>query len=428
MKYVLALLVISIIIIIHEFGHFVVAKASGVKVVEFSVGMGPRLIKFTKNGTMYSIKLFLFGGACQMLGDNDEGSGEGSFNSVSVWKRIAIIFAGPLFNFLLAFAFSVFLIGKMGYDPVVLYRVTEGTPAYEAGLRDGDTIVKINGKNMTFYGDYSLYMFDHEGATLNITYKRDGKKYTTSVTPEHITGPLYQLGVLMDPTTAQISDFSDSSAPAVVAGMKKGDKLVKINGTDIETSNDVSSAVQSSEGNEIEIVVERNGNLETLKLTPKAVEQDYYSYGFVLDDIRIKCSPIDTIKYSAKEVGYWIKAVFKSLGMIFKGQFKLDYLSGPVAIVDSIGSVVEESKPDGAFYVLLNLMNWCIMISANLGVMNLLPIPAVDGGRLVFLFIEAIFKKPVPREKEGMVHFIGIILLLVLTVVVLFNDISKLFR
>ena len=146
MKYVLAILVLSLVIIIHEFGHFIVAKASGVKVVEFSLGMGPRLIKFTRKGTMYSIKLFLFGGSCQMLGDNTEEEGEGSFNSVSVWKRIAIIAAGPIFNFILAFIFAVFLIGKMGYNPVVLFDVREGTPAYEAGLQAGDTIIKINGK------------------------------------------------------------------------------------------------------------------------------------------------------------------------------------------------------------------------------------------------------------------------------------------
>ena len=151
MKYLLAILVLSIIIIIHEFGHFVVAKASGVKVVEFSLGMGPRLLKFTRKGTMYSIKAFLFGGSCQMLGENSEEDGEGSFNSVSVWKRIAIVAAGPLFNFLLAFFCAVFFIGKVGYDPVVINSVKENSAAYEAGLQSGDKIVGINGKKMTFF-------------------------------------------------------------------------------------------------------------------------------------------------------------------------------------------------------------------------------------------------------------------------------------
>ena len=121
MKYLLAFLVLSIVIIIHEFGHFVVAKISGVTVTEFSLGMGPRLIKFTRKGTMYSLKLFLFGGSCMMLGEEGgDSKAEGSFDSVSVWKRIAIIAAGPIFNFILALVFSILLIGMKGYDPAVL--------------------------------------------------------------------------------------------------------------------------------------------------------------------------------------------------------------------------------------------------------------------------------------------------------------------
>ena len=123
MKYLLAFLVLSVVIIIHEFGHFIVAKISGVTVTEFSLGMGPRLIKFTRKGTMYSLKLFLFGGSCMMLGeDGGDSKAEGAFDSVSVWKRIAIIAAGPIFNFILAFVFSVLLIGMKGYDPAILPR------------------------------------------------------------------------------------------------------------------------------------------------------------------------------------------------------------------------------------------------------------------------------------------------------------------
>ena len=142
---------------------------------------------------------------------------------------------------------------------------------------------------------------------------------------------------------------------------------------------------------------------------------------------REKLSPAGTIAYSFKNVGYWIKAVFKSFKLLFTGKVSANDVSGPVGIVSAIGNVVTESKSDGVLYVILNLINWSVMISANLGVMNLLPIPALDGGRLVFLIIEAIRRKPVPREKEGMVHFIGIVLLMVLMVVIMANDIRKLF-
>ena len=142
---------------------------------------------------------------------------------------------------------------------------------------------------------------------------------------------------------------------------------------------------------------------------------------------RVKVNPIQTLKYSAIEVKYWINTVFESLKMLFTGKVTKDDVAGPVGIVSAISDVVEQSKPDGVFYVILNLANWVVMISANLGVMNLLPIPALDGGRLLFLLIEAVRGKPVDQKKEGLVHLIGMALLMILMFFILFNDITKLF-
>lgn len=427
MKYLLAILVISIIIIVHEFGHFIVAKASGVKVVEFSLGMGPRLIKFTKKDTMYSIKLFLFGGSCQMLGGMDDDATEGSFNCVSVWKRMAIIIAGPLFNFILAFIGAVFIIGKVGYDPAVIYSVEENSPAYEAGLEAGDKIVKVNGKKVVFYGDYSMYMYFNEGSEINVTYIRDGKKYRTYIRPEHITEPVYQMGVYMDREKPEIIGLSEDGA-AKTAGILEGDVILSINGQKISSTDEVSPIVKDNKDNELTVVISRDGSEKEIKLVPQKVEQNYYNYGFYLSGERVKCSPAGTIKYAFKQMNYQIRYSFTCLKMIFRGKVKLDDMAGPVGVVNVIGDVVEESREDGALYVVLNVLNLMILISANLGFMNLLPIPALDGGRLVFLIIEAVTGKPVPKEKEGIVHLIGAILLLILTVVVLFNDISKFFR
>lgn len=432
MKYVLAFLVLSLVIIIHEFGHFIVAKASGVVVTEFSLGMGPRILKFKRKETMYSLKLFLFGGSCQMLGEDEDSDKEGSFNSKPVWKRIAIIAAGPIFNFVLAFVLSVILIGIAGYDPCVIYSVDEGSAAYEAGLEPGDYITEINGSNVTFYGDYSMYVILNEGDEINtdeeivLTIERDGKEQKISFIPEYVDKDVYQMGVYMDPDTPSIAEVSEGS-PAQEGGMKAGDLILSIDGTEVKTTDDVTPLVQAANGEEMNIVVEREGSEVVLNFAAKTVHTTYYDYGYSLSGSREKCSPLKTIEYSFKQVGYWIKAVFASFRMLFNGTASVNDLSGPVGIVSAIGDVVEESKSDGALYIFLNLANWCIMISANLGVMNLLPIPALDGGRLIFLFIEAIRRKPIPREKEGMVHFVGIVLLMILMVVVLFNDIRKLF-
>ena len=425
LKYILALLILSIIIIVHEFGHFIMAKASGVKVVEFSLGMGPRLIKFTHKGTMYSLKAFLFGGSCQMLGEDDEETIEGSYNNASVWQRIAISVAGPFANFILALVGAIVLIGIAGYDPCVIYSVDEGTPAYEAGLLPGDRIVKINNKKIVTYGDYGIYSMFYDGEELDVVVERDGEDVALNFTPEWIKEDRYLMGVYMDNST-RVTGFSEGSV-AKEAGMKAGDVIYSVNGEVTETYDDLIGLVQVYGEEEIDFVVIRDDKKVELKITPVKTHTEYYEFGYTISAARIKGSPLDTIKYGFYEVGYWIRAVFASFKMLFTGIASVNDLSGPVGIVSAMGEVVEESKSDGGLYIFLNLLNWTIMISANLGVMNLLPLPALDGGRLMFQIIEVFRGKPMPKEKEGMIHFVGIVLLLLLSVVILFNDIRKLF-
>lgn len=342
MKILVALLVFSVIIIVHELGHFLLAKYNGITVNEFSLGMGPRLLSFERGGTRYSWKLLPFGGSCMMMGEDGEEEGEGSFGSKSVWARISVIAAGPVFNFLLAFVLSLFIVGNIGYDPAVILGVVEGYPAAEAGLEAGDVITSMNGKHIRLYREFSNYVMFHEGETVEFEYVRDGQTYVTTVEP----------------------------------------------------------------------VMTENG----------------YKYGISGSvNYRQKTGVLDTLKYSAYEVYYWIDTTLQSLGMMLKGGVELDDMSGPVGVVEAIGDTYEESKSEGTLYVWLNLFNVAILLTANLGVMNLLPIPALDGGRLVFLIIEAIRGKRMNPETEGKIHFAGLMVLLALMVIVMFNDIRKIF-
>lgn len=429
---ILAILVLSIIVIVHEFGHFIIAKANGITVVEFSIGFGPKLIHFRKGETEYCIKALPFGGACTMLGDEflemsviqseedddeeltDEEKEakkrklaiengydmEKSFASKSVWARIAVIAAGPVFNFLLAFVCAVVIVGSLGYDPCDIDVVKDNSPATEAGLQEGDVITKVNGHKVTFYRDFYFYRAYNADKTLNITFTRDGEKMTTTVTPQHIKQQKYQVGIMMNENCLISSVTKDS--PAEKAGLKANDVIKAVDGTAMKNSSNVT-------------------------VEPKMVEVESYDTGFVVYGDRVKTSPIGTLKYSVEEVGYSVKTVIQSLGMLFTGKIGFDSLLGPVGTVSTMSEIVEESKADGAFYVFLNLMNLAALISANLGVMNLLPIPALDGGRLVFLIIEALRGKPVKREHEGIVNFIGMILLVILMIVVLLKDIMALF-
>ncbi len=344
MNIVIAILVFSILILFHELGHFSLAKANGIRVNEFSLGLGPTIFGFTKGETKYSLKLLPFGGACMMEGEDADSDDDRAFNKKGVWARISVVAAGPIFNFIMAFVFSIVLISCAGIDKPVLTDVIDGYAAQEAGLEGGDIIKKMGNKNINFYKEVSAYAAFHVGEPVEIVYERDGKEYATTLTPKY----------------------------------------------DEETGR--------------------------------------YLYGFISSAARVKTNFFETIYYSTCELGYYIDTTIESVKMLITGGVSVNELSGPVGIMQNMGQVVEESASrDGWYYAFLNILNWTIMLSANLGVMNLLPIPALDGGRLVFLVIEAIRGKAIDPNKEGMVHMIGIILLFLLMFFVMFNDIRKIF-
>lgn len=446
---ILAILVLSVIIIVHEFGHFIVAKANGVTVLEFSLGFGPKLIHFKKGETVYSIKLLPFGGSCMMLGDellenvSDDTENEGqeddgkekilesgydadrAFSNKSVWSRIAIIAAGPLFNFLLALILSIVVIGMQGYDPCTVDKVYENSPAQSAGLMEGDKILKINHDTMSFAREYSLYRYYNADKVMNITYERDGKKYTTVLTPEYTKTESYKIGIIITPECVVDSVTEDS--PAKEAGMMDNDIIRSVDGVAMENSTQFTEYLTQTQGKTVTVTVERNGEMLNLNITPSMVEMESYYTGLVSMGNYVKASPMETVGYAFRETGYWIEMVIDSLGMMFTGKVGINDLTGPVGTVSVMSTVVEESRSDGVVSVLMSLFNLAIMISANLGVMNLLPLPALDGGRLVFFIIEVLRGRPVKKEHEGMVHFVGMVLLMLLMVYVMFKDIRGLF-
>lgn len=343
MNIVIAIVLFSLIILFHELGHFLLAKFNGVQVNEFCLGLGPSIIGFHKGETYYSLKLFPFGGACMMEGEDEESSSNRAFGQKSVWQRFSIVFAGPFFNFILAWLLSLVILGAAGIDYPKIYKVQPSSPAAEAGIQDGDTILKLNNKRIHFHREISVYTYFHAGEEITVTWEHDGKINSAVVMPR---------------------------------------------------------------------LDEESGR---------------YLFGFQGSYGRQKAGAPEVIKNSFFEIKYWISTTLQSLGKLVTGQLNMNDLSGPVGIVKTIGDTYTESKTDGAFYVFLNMLNMAILLSANLGVMNLLPLPALDGGRLVFFIIEAIRGKRIDPQKEGMVHYVGLILLMVLMVVIMGNDIRKLF-
>lgn len=342
MGIVLAVLVFSLIVFVHELGHFLLAKMNKIRVDEFSIGMGPRLLTTVKGETRYSIKLFPIGGSCMMGEDDVDDMSEGSFNSKSVWARIAVVAAGAIFNFLLAFVFAVIIVGCAGYDEPIISGVVPGFSAEAEGMQEGDRIVRMNGKKINLWREVTYYNMFHAGETVELVFERDGKKHEVTIVPKQDENGSYLMGV---------------TSPA-----------------------------------------------------------EYK-----------KANVFTAMQYGVYEVKFWIATTLESLKMLVTGGVGVDQLSGPVGIVDVVDDTYQQSKDYGVIVVLMQMLNIGILLSANLGVMNLLPLPALDGGRLVFLVIEAIRGKRVAPDKEGMVHFVGMMLLFALMIFVLFNDIKRIF-
>lgn len=225
-----------------------------------------------------------------------------------------------------------------------------------------------------------------------------------------------------------LTDVIDGYA-AQEAGLMAGDEIVKMGDKAIHFYKEISTYAMFHAGEPVEITYERDGEEYITILTPKYDEESgRYLYGFISSGERIRTGFFETIAYSFWELTYNIDLTIQSVKMLFTGSVGVNDLSGPVGIVQSMGEVYEESvQTSGYYYAFLNMLNWIIILSANLGVMNLLPIPALDGGRLVFLVLEAIRGKAIDSEKEGFVHMVGIILLFGLMFVVMFNDIRKIF-
>ncbi len=349
MVYILAgLLLFGVMVLIHEFGHFLFAKLGGIGVVEFSIGMGPRLCSRVWGETRYSIKLLPFGGSCMMVGEDADNPDPAAFNNKSVWTRISVIAAGPVFNLIAALLSAMVVVAQVGHDMPVLYEVVEGSPAYEAGLQSGDVLTRMNNRRISSRRDVSLYLMSHPGEPLTIRYERqvEGETLDFVTRLEPRFNPEYQ---------------SYMMGVSFLGNYKKADNVLEF------------------------------------------------------------------LDYSIYEVKYCINTTFDGISMLFRKQMKVqDAIAGPVGIVSMVGETIEEGQRGGAAVLLNVIATWSLVLSATLGIMNLLPIPAMDGGRLVFLILEVLRGRPVDPEKEGMVHAAGMVFLMMLMVLVLVNDIRKL--
>ena len=345
MSIIIAILIFGLIIAIHELGHFFVAKACNVKVNEFSIGMGPAILKSKKSETQYSWRLFPIGGFCAMEGEDESSDDSRALNKKPVWQRILICVAGAVMNIILGFILVLIMVSTSNNLVTTTVRgFTQNASSQETGLKVNDKIVKVNGLSILTVNDLSYSFMTDKDGIFDMVVIRDGKK-------------------------------------------------VKLSG--------------------VALSKEKIENGKDKILLDFTLYRDNKNVGTVLT-------------HSFKTTVSTAKTIWISLGDLVKGKYSLNDMSGPVGIVSVIGDSMKPSNSSNFAEMMQNILYLAAFITINVGIFNLLPLPALDGGRIVFLIIEAIRGKPVKPEHEGIVHFIGIALLMILMVIVTFNDIIKL--
>ncbi|MEL7646871.1 MAG: RIP metalloprotease RseP [Sedimentibacter sp.] len=407
-----SILVFSAIVLVHEFGHYKAAKSAGIKVYEFAVGMGPTILKKEKNGTIYSIRAVPIGGFVQMEGEEEDVRTATSFSTKSVWQRFKVIAAGPVMNFVLALALFLIVAFSFGVYGNKIDYIDENSNEYAAGLRTGDEIVSVNNDKSYIWEDIYYEITDPDNSYYTVEYKRDGVLNETRVNNNYrkIVGVTSKL--VNGETTTTVSP-TDVTSPAYVAGIKDGDKIIAINDTSVNTWDEVISGIESADGHQVKVTVERNGKNIDFYIVPQTQISVKFS-------TQLERSFGSAISSSAYKTVYYIKLMFKTIVQLVTGKLGSDALGGPVMVISMVGEAAESG--------FLSLLNLAAFISINLGFMNLLPIPALDGSKLVFLMVEGIRGKSIPVEKEGYIHFIGFVVLIGFMIFITYKDILRLFR
>lgn len=423
-------IVLGILVFFHELGHYWVARRNGIVVEEFGMGYPPRLLKlFRYDGTDFTLNWLPFGGFARMRGEDAGDMSPGSFNAASRWGRAATLFAGPLMNLLLAvvlFAAS-FMFG--GSDTAAAYpQVTNADQAAAAkiGLQIGDVLLQGGGKSIyiSAVGDEGNLWQPADSGPLSLLLLRDGK----SLTLENVAASdIYALigSTAVTPVLSVRIDGIAENSPAAQAGLKPGDVVYQVNDDLVSLTNPLSELVQANIGKEIALTVMRDHELQTTRLTPRAnPPQGEGAMGVEigLQPAYARLPLLQSLWQGVLSTFQYVVLVLQLPILLLMGQIapSAAQVSGPVGIAREVGSTVSYTIDSGIFWPIWRLS---AVLSAALAITNLLPLPALDGGRLLFILIETVRGRRINPEREGFVHMVGFVVLLSLMILVTVRDI-----
>ena len=459
-----AILIFGLLIFIHELGHFIVARLCGVKILEFAIGMGPKLFswKGKKHGTVYALRLFPIGGFVNMLGENGMEAVQGengiealegeegidlqaekaaveeasekeekndnyipleklppeiakqAYCNQSVWKRILISIAGPVMNIVLGILLMLVMVLLQGHSAAATTVVAGFHVQYTAeeaqyGFEPDDHLYSVNGERLLSYADFERMVKEANGSTITITVQR--------INEDRTDYEMIDIPVVL--TEADLALFTGSLSEN--CGLNIRDEVIKVNSTPVHTYDELSYEIMNQGYKPLKLTVLRDGEKVVLE---NVIVPSYESQGVVFGnmDFLIYREPefnfVTVVKHTWFRSLSTVKMVYDSIFGIFSGRFGVESVSGPVGITKVVGQAAQ--------YGLATLLNVVVVISINLGVMNLLPIPALDGGHIFIYLIEVVRRKPMKRELEGIINFVGLVLMLALAVIIAIKDIITL--
>jgi regulator of sigma E protease len=429
-----AAFVLGILILVHEWGHFVVAKMCGVRVNVFSFGYGPRLWGWKRGDTDYRLSALPFGGYVRMAGDNPSEERTGApdeFLSRPRWQRFLIAIAGPCMNFLLAIVVMaiLFLVGiaepSFMARPMNVAGVLEGSPAADAGIKAGDKIVEINGQKNPRWEDALFELaLASPGKPISVVVDRSGQNIPLSVSFSASRQSRDDFALLGFPYAPVVIDQVTPGSPADKGGLKPGDEVLTLDGDSLLNSVQLQTKIRSSNGQPVHLQVRRRSETVTLDVTPKfadpgdGVQRWQIGILFRIETARQSHSLTNSL-YRSVFINFRVgQQIFDVLTGLFEGRFKLKQLEGPIGIARESGQAVRR----GAF----DFFNWMAVISVNLGILNLLPIPILDGGHVLMLGIEGVLRRDLSLAVKERFVQVGLVFLLAVFAFVMYYDVVRL--
>ena len=418
--------VLGVLVFIHELGHFLAARRIGVRVLTFSLGFGPKLLTVKRGDTEYCLSAIPLGGYVKMAGENPDDARTGApdeFLSKSKWERFQVLIMGPIMNLALAVVVMALVLYQgaelpaFTEQPAVIGSVETGSPAEAAGIKPGDRIVSVHGRDIANWDNLTMAIGTRANRELSVVFDRAGERIEKVITPKVIdkfetggigVGPWYR------PEIAAVSE-----GPAREAGLKEKDLILAAAGKWFVTREQIIDTIKAHEGQPLDLVIERGGQQQTITVTPRKIDDGIRINAQIraTETVTVQPGIVEAFKLSVQRNWEWTVLIFETLSGLFTRDTSVKQLMGPVGIASLSGDAAEAG--------VIPLFTLMALISLNLGIMNLMPIPVLDGGHIAILAVEGLSRRDFSIKVKEKMLLAGFVLLVTLMVTVIYNDLTR---